>query len=376
MKSSERFGGRLTIDLDAIGANYRLLKARGAPAECAAAVKADAYGLGVARVAPALWNAGCRTFFIATLDEGLELRALLPDARIYVLNGLPTGEEPTLLEHNLSPVLNSLGQIEAWTAFALSGPAALPPAAIHIDTGMNRLGLPADEVDALFERPDLLENCPFDLVMSHLACAEQRSNPMNRDQSETFAALAKRFPAKRASLANSAGVFLGTPFHHDLTRVGISIYGGAPILNEPNPMAEVVHLQGRIVQTRFVDSPMTVGYGATHSFKKRTRLATVALGYGDGYIRSAGNQAYGCIDGVRVPVVGRVSMDLITLDVGAVDPARSEPGNFIDLIGHGADLDDIAQRAGTISYELLTNLGSRYQRDYVGDGSLAGEARP
>jgi alanine racemase len=212
--------------------------------------------------------------------------------------------------------------------------------------------------------------------MSHLACAEQRSNPMNRDQSETFAALAKRFPAKRASLANSAGVFLGTPFHHDLTRVGISIYGGAPILNEPNPMAEVVHLQGRIVQTRFVDSPMTVGYGATHSFKKRTRLATVALGYGDGYIRSAGNQAYGCIDRVRVPVVGRVSMDLITLDVSAADPARSEPGNFIDLIGHGADLDDIAQRAGTISYELLTNLGPRYQRDYVGNGSLAGEARP
>ena len=212
--------------------------------------------------------------------------------------------------------------------------------------------------------------------MSHLACAEERSNPMNRDQCEKFTALVKRFPGKRASLSNSAGVFLGTPFHHDLTRVGISVYGGAPTLNEPNPMAEVVHLQGRIVQTRFVDSPMTVGYGATHSFKKRTRLATVALGYGDGYIRSAGNQAYGCIDGIRMPVVGRVSMDLITLDVTDADPALSEPGNFVDLIGHGADLDDIARRAGTISYELLTNLGSRYERIYIGDGSLAGEARP
>ena len=375
MKSSERYGGRLTIDLDAVGANYRLLKARGAPAECAAAVKADAYGLGMARVAPALRNAGCRTFFIATLDEGLDLRALLPDARIYVLNGLPPGEEATFLEYGLSPVLNTLGQIEAWTSFALSKDAALPPAAIHTDTGMNRLGLPSDEVDALFERPDLLENCPFDLVMSHLACAEERSNPMNRDQCEKFAALVKRFPGKRASLANSAGVFLGAPFHHDLTRVGISVYGGAPILNEPNPMAEVIHLQGRIVQTRFVDSPMTVGYGATHSFKKRTRLATVALGYGDGYIRSASNQAYGCIQGVRVPVVGRVSMDLITLDVSAADPVLSEPGNFIDLVGHGADLDDIARRAGTISYELLTNLGPRYERIYIGDGSLAGEAR-
>ncbi len=376
MPSPERYGGRLTINLDALGANYRLLKARGAPAECAVAVKADAYGLGMARVAPALWNAGCRTFFVATLDEGLALRGLLSEARIYVLNGLPSGEEAAFLERGLSPVLNTLAQIEAWTAYARSSTAALPLAAIHIDTGMNRLGLPPEEVEAFLARPDLIENCPFDMVMSHLACADERAHPMNREQGTKFAAVAKRFPTKRASLANSGGVFLGSPFHHDLTRVGISIYGGAPTQNEPNPMAEVVHLQGRIVQSRFVDSPMTVGYGATHSFRRRTRLATVALGYGDGYIRSAGNQAYGCIDGIRVPVVGRVSMDLITLDVTAADPARSEPGNFIDLIGNGADLDDIARRAGTIAYELLTNLGSRYERHYVGSGALASEARP
>lgn len=370
MKSSERYGGRLTINLDALAANFRLLKARAAPAECSVAVKADAYGVGLDRVAPTLWAAGCRSFFVATLDEGIALRALLRDAVIYVLNGLPPGEGPTFVDHRLSPVLNDLGQIEAWAAFAKDAHGEVPPSCVHIDTGMNRLGLPAPEVDDLLARPDLLKACGADLIMSHLACADERSHPMNEDQRKRFDALKLRFPGRRASLANSAGVFLGAAYHHDLVRVGISVYGGAPIQNEPNPMAEVVHLQGRIVQTRFVDSPMTVGYGATHSFKERTRLATVALGYGDGYIRSAGNRAYGCIAGVRVPVVGRVSMDLIAVDVTRADPALSSVGDFVDLIGRGADLDDVARRAGTVAYELLTNLGPRYERIYLG-----GEAR-
>jgi alanine racemase len=370
MKSPERYGGRLTIDLGALAANYRLLKSRAAPGECAVAVKADAYGLGMAQVAPALWRAGCRTFFVATLDEGIALRRMLAGAWIYVLNGLPSAETAPFSEFRLSPVLNDLSQIETWADFARNEGASAPPAAIHVDTGMNRLGLPAEEFDALIARPELLAACPADLVMSHLACAENRTHPMNQRQQAAFDAIKQRLPGKRASLANSAGVFLGAPYHHDLVRVGISVYGGAPTLNEPNPMAEVVHLQGRIVQTRFVDSPMTVGYGATHSFRKQTRLATVALGYGDGYIRAASNAAYGCIAGIRVPVVGRVSMDLTTLDVTEVDPALSEPGHLIDLIGNGADLDDIARRAGTVSYELLTNLGPRYERIYVGGEAI------
>ena len=366
MKSPERYGGRLTIDLGALAANYRLLKSRAAPAECAVAVKADAYGLGMAEVAPVLWRSGCRTFFVATLDEGIALRGMQHEAVIYVLNGLPPNETATFAEFRLSPVLNDLGQIETWADFAANDGASTPAAAIHVDTGMNRLGLPSEDVEGLAAKPELLGQARVDLVMSHLACADDRSHPINQRQCAAFDAIKRRFPGKRASVANSAGVFLGAPYHHDLVRVGISVYGGAPQLDEPNPMAEVVHLQGRIVQTRFVDSPMTVGYGATHSFKKRTRLATVALGYGDGYIRAAGNAAYGCVAGVRVPVVGRVSMDLTTLDVTDADPALSSPGDFIDLIGKGADLDDVARRAGTISYELLTNLGPRYERIYVG----------
>ena len=366
MKSSERYGGRLTINLDAVAANYRLLKARAAPAECSVAVKADAYGLGMDRVAPTLWAAGCRTFFVATLDEGIELRDLLDEAAIYVLNGLPPGTEDDFVEHRLRPVLNDLGQIETWAVFAKFTEGDIPSSCVHIDTGMNRLGLPPDDVDALVAKPELLGQARVDLIMSHLACADERSHPMNQQQCARFDALKSRLPGRRMSLANSGGVFLGAPYHHDLVRVGISVYGGAPQPSEPNPMAEVVHLQGRIVQTRFVDSPMTVGYGATHSFKGRTRLATVALGYGDGYIRSAGNHAYGCIGGIRVPVVGRVSMDLITLDVTQADPSLSAQGDLVDMIGNGADLDDIARRAGTVSYELLTNLGPRFERIYVG----------
>ncbi|HKJ73446.1 MAG TPA: alanine racemase [Alphaproteobacteria bacterium] len=375
MKSSERFGGRLTINLDAVAANYRLLKSRAAPAECAVAVKANAYGLGVDRVAPTLWNAGCRTFFVATLDEAIELRGILPEAKIYVLNGLPRDEAPAFREYKFCPVLNDLPQIEAWTAFSRKHNGQVPPAGIHIDTGMNRLGLPPQEAETLLASPELLENCPFDLIMSHLACADEPAHPKNQEQCKQFASWTRRFPGKRASLANSAGVFLGKPYHHDLVRVGISVYGGAPVPSAPNPMAEVVNLQGRIVQTRFVDSPMTVGYGATHSFKGRTRLATVALGYGDGYMRSAGNHAYGCIDGVRVPVVGRVSMDLTTLDITAVRPDSAQTGDLIDMIGHGANLDEIARLSGTVSYEVLTNLGSRYERIYIG-GAADGEVRP
>ncbi len=364
-RPSDRAGAILTIDLDAIVGNWRALGARLGGAECAAVVKADAYGLGAARVAPALAAAGCRTFFVATLDEGLALRDLLPEARIVVLGGAIAGSEADFAARNLVPVLNSLDQIARWAALAQSRGAPLD-AVIHVDTGMNRLGLPGDELDRLAAEPERLAGLAPALVMSHLACAEAPENPMNEAQRRAFEAARARLPATAASLANSSGIFLGPAYHYDLARPGVALYGVNPTPNKPNPMAEVVRLQGKIVQVRDVDSPQTVGYGATHRVTAPGRIATVPVGYADGYQRSLGNRAYAAIGGVRVPVVGRVSMDLITLDVSALPPEAAQPGALVDLIGGGCPIDEVAGWADTIAYELLTGLGRRFARRYVG----------
>ncbi len=364
MAESESAGAVLTIDLGALVRNWRLLKERVGGARCAAVVKADAYGLGAARVAPALARAGCEQFFVATPAEGFALRRLLPAAAIAVLNGAPPGSEEAFADHRLSPVLNDLGQIERWAALgrARGGLGAV----IHLDTGMNRLGLPVHETERLIAEPSRLDGLEPRLVMSHLACADERDNPMNAAQLDRFAAQRARLPAAPASLANSSAIFLGAEYHFDLVRPGVALYGVNPTPGEPNPMAEVVHLQGKIIQARDVDTTQTVGYGASHRMAAPGRIATVPVGYADGYLRSLGNRAFGAIGDTRVPVVGRVSMDLITLDVSSLPVERTRPGAAVDLIGGACPIDEVAERAGTIAYEILTSLGHRYHRRYVG----------
>lgn len=361
-------GAVLTVDLAAVVGNWRRLRARLGHTECAAVVKADAYGLGAARVAPALAAAGCRVFFVAHVDEGIALRALLPDAEIHVLNGIVQGGRRVFAAHRLIPVLNSLGNIEAWGAFCTARGQRLP-ADVHVDTGMRRLGLPPAELDVLAAEPGWLAAFPVAYLMSHLACADEPDHPLNALQFDGLRAALGRLPAAPVSFANSSGIFLGADYHYDLARPGIALYGGNPTPGSPNPMAQVVRLQGKILQVRDVDTPQTVGYGATHRFAGPGRVATVAVGYADGFLRSAGNSGYGYFGTRKAPIVGRVSMDLITLDVTAVPETEARPGALVDLIGPHNPIDAVAETAGTISYEILTSLGARYHRVYTGDAT-------
>jgi len=355
----------LEIDLDALASNYRLLAGRAAPARCAAVVKADGYGLGVGPVAQTLRAAGCETFFVAHLGEAVTLRETLADVpaapEIYVLNGLMPGEEPVFREHLLMPVLNDLGQIERWAANCRErGPH---PAAIHLDTGMSRLGLPLDEQEILFVDLDRLRGFPLRCVTSHLACADTPDHPLNRRQQRDFAAIVKRLPKATASLAASSGIFLGPDWHFDMVRPGAALYGVAPTEGQPNPMRSVVRLLGKIIQIRHVDAPRTVGYGATHQFSGPTLVATVAVGYADGYPRSLSGRGTAYIGDVAVPLIGRVSMDLVTFDISAIPTTK--PGDLVELIGPHVGVDAVGAAAGTIGYEILTSLGHRYRRHYI-----------
>ncbi|MFO1127175.1 MAG: alanine racemase [Rhodospirillales bacterium] len=375
-------GGILWIDVGAIVANWRALVARVQPAECAAVVKADAYGLGASRVVPALAQAGCRTYFVAGLDEGIEVAGLLAGenerrvsgivggpSSVYVLNGLIPGSEADFLQYGLQPVLNSLADIDRWAARAreLNRPLA---AALHVDTGMSRLGLPPTEVAQLAAAPSRLQPLKITLILSHLACADSPRHPLNARQLALFRQTVSNLPPAPASLANSGGVFLGAPFHGHLVRPGIALYGGAPSTDRiaANPMQPVVRLDGRILQVREIDVGATVGYGALHKSAHRARIATVAIGYADGFLRSLGNRGTGYVGDQAVPLVGRVSMDLTTFDVTAVPEPLARPGGFIELIGPHHPIDAVAGEAGTIAYEILTALGRRYHRVYTGSG--------
>lgn len=372
-------GAVLTVDLDAVRANYRALAARGGEARCAAVVKADAYGLGADRVAPALAASGCRVFFVATLDEGIALRGVLPGARIYVFNGLPAGAEGEFPRHDLAPVLNRLDEIEAWGALARSALAAGTGgglgAALHLDTGLNRLGLTRDEVAVLAAEPGRLDGLALDLVISHMACADQPDHAMNAKQLAAFAQLRAGLPPLPASLAASSAIFLGSDYHFDLLRPGAALYGVNPTPGAANPMAEVVRLAAPVLQVREVGAGETVGYGAEHRLAAPARIATLPVGYADGFFRALGHRGSAEIAGQRVPVVGRVSMDMITLDVSALAPGEVEPGTVVDLIGGGLGVDQVAEHAGTNGYEVLTALGQRYRRRYLeGAGGAGGAA--
>ncbi len=367
----EHRGAVLTIDLDAITANWRLLGGRLKGAALAGVVKADAYGLGMEPVAAALAAAGCRAFFVAHAGEGMALRRLLPEVDIHIFNGIAGGGAEDMAEGRLIPVLNSLGDIDAWRELA-GGLGKTLAADIHVDTGMSRLGLPPDEWEVLTADGERLAGIAVAFLMSHLACADEPEHPLNRRQLETFGRAVEELPGTPASLANSSGIFLGTDYHFDLARPGAALYGINPCPGKPNPMAQVIRLQGKILQVREIDSPQTVGYGATHRAGGRELIATVDVGYADGYLRSLSNRGGGFFGDVRAPLVGRVSMDLVTFDVSEVPEHLSRPGSMVDLIGPGhtpgLTVDDVAADAGTIGYEILTSLGSRYHRVHRGGG--------
>jgi alanine racemase len=358
---------RLSIDLAAIAANWRLLAKRAAPAEVAAVVKADAYGLGIDPVAQALFAAGARSFFVARAAEGVALRALLPAARIFVLDGLQGATPAEFAELALLPVLNHPHDLELWCALARERGQRLP-AALHIDSGMLRLGFDAKDLGrhlALAE--DALE---IALVMSHLACADEPAHPMNARQLARFGELTACWRHLPRSLANSSGIFLGEAFRFDLCRPGIALWGGNPTPGRPNPMQPVVTLEAPVIQLREVDAPGAVGYGASYSVQPGARLATVPVGYADGLLRQAGAQGRARVGGIEVPFAGRISMDLITLDVSAVPGERIGLGSTVELIGGPDGIDRYAEAAGTISYEVLTRLGRRFERVYRGATSL------
>jgi alanine racemase len=354
---------RLTIDLDALVANWRWLAARAAPARCGAAVKADGYGLGARAVAAALARAGCTDFFVAHAAEGVALRGAVPDAAIFVLHG-PGAQEALLRAYRLVPALSTLDQVARWRD---SGGGA---AVLQLDTGMNRLGLEAGDVATLAAEPARLDGIELALVMSHLACADEPDHPMNAAQKAAFDRLRALLPAAPASLANSAGLLLGPGYVYDVVRPGIGLYGADPLSDgaaaAPRNLAQVIHLEARILQVRHVDGGATVGYGATHRAAGPARIATVPVGYADGFLRAFSNNFTARIGGHAAPLVGRVSMDLITLDVSAVPPALAHEGAWVDLLGGPSDLREAARRAGTIEYELLTRLGNRLPRHYRG----------
>lgn len=366
----------LTVDLGALCGNYRLLRARAAPAECAAVVKADAYGTGAVEAATALAGAGCRTFFVATLGEAWAIRGAIGESALYVLDGLFPDAAPGFAEIEARPVLGSLPEVEEWAAFCRVD-GVRRPAAIHIDTGMNRLGLRVDDVEKLAGLPELRDGFAPTLVMSHLACADDPLNPMNEAQRVAFDTARAKLPPMPASFANSGGVFLGPEYHYDLVRPGVALYGGRAVNGVPNPMRPVVRLDARIAQLREARAGETVGYGATRSLARPTRIATLAAGYADGLFRylgapdaQRGLTAY--VSGHPAPILGRVSMDTVTVDVTDVPANLIRRGALVELLGDHVTVDDLAARAGTIGYEVLTALGRRYERVYLAAGEAAG----
>jgi alanine racemase len=360
-------GGILTVDLSAIEANWRALGRRIMPSECAAVIKADAYGCGIEPVAARLSRAGCRTFFVADLHEARRARGAAPDTVIYVLNGLLPGTAPVFADLRARPVIGSMVELAEWDAFC-SANQWQGGAALHVDTGMNRLGITANEAAALAPRIRS-ENHGITLLMSHLACAEEQNHPLNERQINLFREVRILYRGITSSLANSSGIFLGNAAHCDMARPGVALYGVNPTPGQSNPMRPVIELQARIAQVRIVQKGETVGYNAGWTAKRTSRLAVVAVGYADGYLRaaSASDQAPGAdaiVAGKRCPIAGRVSMDLIEIDITDLADGSARRGDLVKLIGDEISVDDVAAAAGTIGYEVLTSLGRRYHRVY------------
>lgn len=358
----------LTVDLGALVANWQMLGAR-TGTEAGAVVKADAYGIGIEPAVTALSRAGCRQFFVAHLSEGIRARRAAPQATVYILNGMLPGTCGVYAEHGLSPVLGSHEELLEWASFRQTG-ASVRPAALHVDTAMNRLGLwPGEGLSLAREKAGVIAAADIGLVMSHFASSEDEADPANARQIAGFAEIAAAFPDLPASLLNSSGHFLKDCPAYQLTRPGYALYGGNPTPGRPNPMRPVVGLEARIIQLREVEAGTQVGYNGRWTAKGKRRLATICLGYADGYPRNgswtdAVTGGSALLDGVPCPFVGSVSMDLIIVDV--TDAPAAERGAPVTLIGGPLDLETVGAGAKTIGYEILTSLGRRYQRRYLG----------
>jgi alanine racemase len=351
----------LEVDLPAIAANWRKLRDLHG-GDTAGVVKADAYGLGAARVAPALHAAGCRHFFVAHLSEALALRPLLPDAMLAALNGLPAGAEQEFAHHGIDPVLGSLDEVARWAAFARRLGRRLP-ALLHIDTGMNRLGLDRRELATLQQHHALLDGIALRYILTHLVSSEVAGDPLNRAQLERFNAACARLPPAPRTVANSSAIFLGPNWRSDLARPGAALYGINPTPGQPNPMRATAHLRARVLQIREVQPGESVGYNATWRAPAPRRIATAGIGYADGWKRALSGRGHALFDGSPAPLVGRVSMDLTTYDV--TDFSTIAAGDWLDLIGPGLAVDTVADWAGTNGYEILTSLAGRIARVYT-----------
>jgi len=358
-------GGVLTIDLAALRHNYSAIARHIAPSRAAAVVKADAYGLGASRVAPAFYDAGCRDFFVAHLGEAIALKPFLqPDATLYVLNGLQPGTEAACAREGVLPVLNSLEQVENWAALAAEQARKLP-ALLQLDTGMSRLGLSASEFERLTANPSVLDGIDVKFVISHLASGDEPENAANAHQLANMTALLARLPKLPVAFANSGGSFLGKTYHFDLARPGVALYGVGP----KNEIVPVLTLSARVIQVRDIEKGAAVGYGGTYIAKGPMRVATIAVGYADGWFRSLSNKGSAFFGDTRLPIIGRVSMDSITLDVSALPEGTLKLGSLVELIGPHQGLEDVARDCDTIPYEILTALGNRYARVYVDSGT-------
>lgn len=379
----------LTIDLDALAANWRELDSRSGSAETAAVVKANGYGMGATEVARRLFQEGCRTFFVATVSEGVTLRQGLHEtkmdaSRIFVLNGRASDTDDAFVANDLTPVLNSFEDCEFWADVCQRIGKKLP-AAIHVDTGMSRLGFDNADLAKFEAAQGASDHFETVLVMTHPACADEPDNPMTARQFERFEAARKRLPAAPASFANSAATLAHPGTHLDLVRPGIALYGGRAVNGRSNPMRPVALLDARMLQVREVPAGTSVGYGATFVTQRPSRLATIAVGYADGFARAIQpNAAETAMDGTPLmvyyaghpaPVVGRISMDLIIVDATDWPDHIGEARGMVELIGHRTTVDDLADRAGTIGYEILTGLGARSHRQYK-DASADGATAP
>ena len=356
-------GAVVSVDLAALQSNYKAL-AKKAGTAASAAIKGSAYGLGVGPASKALWAAGCTTYFVARPMEGEELRELLPKAEIYVLDGLYPGQAEFYTKHELRPALISIEEAKEWAALGGGLPCAL-----HVDTGINRLGLSMAAFHALTLDRTLMERLNVSLLMSHLACSDEPSHPLNVKQRDRFKTVRAMLPDVPASLANSSGIYLGKAYAYDLVRPGVALYGGNPLPGKKNPMKPVVTLEATVLQVRDVKRGETVGYSATWKAPRDSRIALLAAGYRDGVPRmlSSGGKrgpAQVSINGKRCPIIGRVSMDMMGVDVTDLKAGSVVKGTRAEIFGKRIAVDEAAGWADTISYELLTHLGSRYARVY------------
>ncbi|NHN87121.1 alanine racemase [Acetobacter conturbans] len=364
--AATRAGAVLTVNLDAIASNYRTLRKMCGDTACAAVVKADAYGLGAAQVAPALERAGAQEFFVAHVDEGIELRRYItPLCRITVLHGPRPAATRDCVRHSLRPVLNSPEQIEAWRQEAVHQGHPLD-AVIQIDTGMSRFGLSPAQFRSLAEEPSLLAGIDVSLLMSHLACADAPRNEANIMQRQRMRDASALMPGLSVSLAASSGIFLGSDYHFSLVRPGAALYGIAPNAElAVNPLLPVLRLSARVLQIRTIGAGEGAGYGLTDRAQVPRRAAVVAIGYADGLTRHAAGEGCAWFGSTRLPILGRVSMDSVIVDISDVPEQALTQDMLVDLIGPHYGVDDAAQAAGTIGYEVLTSLGRRFHRDYI-----------